>query len=348
MTLSLRTVGDLLAVVFWTVCTAVAVLVVGIESSALRTLLVLPLVVFFPGYALLNVLFPERPGRTTRTSHRPSSDRTERRPQDELSQAPSADSVALGRLERVVLALVISLGLVPLVAFVVNYTPYGFSLRPIMVAVVGVTLVLTTMAVIRRGQLPSSSRRSTSVLSVLSGTVRRYIGDSGYASSDSPDTPHPFAPRTGTHRAFNVLLVIGLLTLVASVGYTAFTPPGDDTGFTEAYLVTETQSGEYTAENLSTNLTSGERTELVLALGNHEHDSVTYTVVTTLDGEEIDRTEVAVDADETRYTEQVFTPRQRGGGEPVPLEFFVYNGDAPDTPSSETADVTVDLWVTIQ
>jgi uncharacterized membrane protein len=159
-------------------------------------------------------------------------------------------------------------------------------------------------------------------------------------------TSAPLVPKTSAHRLLNVLLVVSLLTLAASVGYAALTPPGDDTGFTEAYLVTQTDGGEYTAEELPQQFTAGESKRLFVALGNHEHEQVTYTVVVTLDGTELSRFGTTVAAGETAYVERQITPRQTG--ESLPLQFLVYRGDAPETASSETAYVTTDLWVSVQ
>lgn len=329
-----RSTGDLLVVVLWTAAAVVTVLGVGVEQSLLRTLLVIPLVLFFPGYALLEALFPER-----------SSDAQNERPDsDPTTRAATAGSrlVGLDGLERFVLAIVVSLGLVPLVAFVINYTPYGLRLGPVMTAVAGVTLALSVLGFVRRLRLPAERRRSGSLVRAPATLWSRYV----VGEADGGRTRRPLIPRTGAHRLFNVLLVVSLLTLVGSVGYAAVTPPGDDTGFTEAYLVTQTDTGEYTSEELPNEFTAGESRQLSVALGNHEHERVTYTVVAALDGTELSRVEATVAAGETGYVEREITPQQTGDS--VPLQFFVYKGDAPDTPTPETAYRTVSLWVTIQ
>lgn len=324
--------GDLLAVAAWTVTTAVTVLEVGVDQSLIRTLLVVPLVLFFPGYALLEALFPERSDETA--AHQSHPDAT-----DETVTAGERFS-GIDGFERLALAVVVSLGLVPLVAFVVNYTPYGLGLRSIMVAVTGVTVALCTVGFVRRLRL-SPERRRPSFLRVPAALWSRYVlGDV------DGRTQRSLVPRAKTHRAFNVLLVVSLLTLLGSVGYAAVTPPGDDTGFTEAYLVTQTDAGGYSSENLPRNFTAGESQRLFVALGNHEHERVTYIVVVALDGRELSRFDTTIDAGETRYVERQITPRRTGDS--VPLQFFVYEGDAPETASSESAYRTVNLWISVQ
>jgi uncharacterized membrane protein len=329
-----RSTGDVLVVVLWTVTAVVAVLGVGVEQSFLRTLLVTPLVLLFPGYALLEVLFPERS----------SAAENSRLDSGSTSGATTAGSrlVGIDGLERFVLAIVVSLGLVPLVAFVINYTPYGLRLRPIMTAVAGVTLVFSVLGFVRRLRLPAERRRSSSFTRAPARLWSRYVT----GGADRGRTRRPLVPQTGAHRLFNVLLVVSLLTLAGSVGYAAVTPPGDDTGFTEAYLVTQTGTGEYTSEELPNEFTAGESRQLSVALGNHEHEQVTYTVVATLDGTELSRAETTVAAGETGYVEREITPQQTGDS--LPLQFFVYKGDAPDTPTPETAYRTVELWISVQ
>lgn len=333
MTRWYRSTGDLLVVALWSIAAAVAVLGLEIEQSLLRALLVTPLVLFLPGYALVEALFPER-------STAADSRQSDTLHSDEPTVAESRlDSI--GRLERVVLAVVISLGLVPLVAFVVNYTPYGLRLRPIMVAVVGVTVLLSTVGVVRRRRVPEERRRGQSS-SAVTTLWSRYVGGVRDGSRDR----RSLVPRTNTQRAFNLLLVVSLLVLAGSVGYAALTPPGDDTGFTEVSLVTQTDTGEYTSENLPSNFTAGESTQLFVALGNHEHERTTYTVVVALDGRELGRVGATVAAGETQYVERQISPERTADS--VPLQFFVYQGDAPKTATPETAYRTVKLWISVQ
>ncbi|SFL69954.1 Uncharacterized membrane protein [Halogranum rubrum] len=333
MTRWYRSTGDLLVVALWTLGATFAVLVAGLEQSLLRTVLVAPLILIFPGYALLEVLFPERP-QPSGTTDRPLDSAGARQTVDESS------TTSLDGIERVTLAVVVNLGLVPLVAFVANYTPYGLTLQSVMTAITSVTLVFLLIGFFRRLRV-SPDRRPRGVLARTPARLSRFlVGD-----QSSPGN-RPLVPRTNAQRLFNLLLVVSLLVLAGSVGYAALTPPGDDNGFTETYLVTQTETGDYSSEALPRNFTVGESQRLLVALGNHEHERTTYTVVTTLDGRELSRTEVTVDDGETEYVEREITPQQ--AGDERSLQFFVYKGDAPETPSSKTAYQTADLWITVE
>lgn len=75
-------------------------------------------VLFIPGYSLIQCLYPLR---------------------EELTD-----------LERLALGLGLSLAVVPLVGLILNYTPFGIRLRPIVVSLSALSLALITGAVARR------------------------------------------------------------------------------------------------------------------------------------------------------------------------------------------------------
>jgi hypothetical protein len=75
-------------------------------------------VLFVPGYSLIEALYPKRGD--------------------------------LDGLERLALSIGLSLALVPLVGLVLNYTPWGIRLDPIVVSLVGVTLVLSLVSSVRK------------------------------------------------------------------------------------------------------------------------------------------------------------------------------------------------------
>jgi uncharacterized membrane protein len=73
---------------------------------------------FLPGYSLIEVLYPR---------------------EDELSP-----------LERLALSLGLSLALVPLVGLLLNYTPWGIRLDPVMAALSMLTLALLLVSAYRK------------------------------------------------------------------------------------------------------------------------------------------------------------------------------------------------------
>lgn len=309
-----RSFGDLLVIGSWTLCAAVIVTSGTLEVVPFRLLLVVPVVLFAPGYALISALFPRR--------------------RDDADAGP----ISLDGLERAVLSVVVSIGLVPLVAFVVNYTPYGLTMRPIFLVLTGLTVALGLVAFARRLRLPAERRFGVAPLGSLRRLTTAYTG-----VGDGTDT-RPLSPTTGAQQLLNVLLVVSLLVLAASVGYALVTPPGDDEGFTEAYLLTKS-GGEFTSEHLPKQYTAGQPQTLYVALGNHEGETTQYSVVATLDGNPIDQFSTSVPRGETKRVERRITPQRQGDS--LRLQFLVYKGDAPSNPTADNAYQVVQLWISV-
>ncbi len=108
---------------------AVIVLIAAIILSpfnALRIILGLPIVLFFPGYVLLAALFPKRK--------------------------------RLGGTERVALSFGLSIAVVPLIGLILNYTPWGITLESALYSVASFIFLLSIIATVRRKRLPEEER----------------------------------------------------------------------------------------------------------------------------------------------------------------------------------------------
>lgn len=90
---------------------------------ALGTIFVLCL----PGYSFIKALFPTEPPLKTQTKN-------------------------LDTIERIALSLGLSLALVPIVGLLLNYTPWGIRLTPIVLSLLAMTTVFATIAVAREHQ----------------------------------------------------------------------------------------------------------------------------------------------------------------------------------------------------
>ena len=76
-------------------------------------------VLWLPGYVFIKALFPEK---------------------------------ELDSIERVALSIGMSLALVPIVGLLLNYTPWGIRLTPIVLSLLALTIVFATAAIIRENQ----------------------------------------------------------------------------------------------------------------------------------------------------------------------------------------------------
>lgn len=317
-----RSPVDLFVVALWTTL-AVAAINQAPPSTAVRTLLALPLVIAFPGYVVLAVLFPET-----------SLD-------DENRTEDSGHLATITSVERATLSVALSAAVVPLTAFVLNYTDFGIALEPLSVAVGGLIVGLAFFGLTRRISRSPAERYEIPLAAWLATASSRFLA----TSTDSLRTRSPLEPTTGTRGLLNLLFVLGILAFVVTVGYAAVTPPGDDDPFTELYLVQQTDDGGYTTEDLPRQLTTGQSTQLFVAVGNHEGMSMPYTAVVMLDGREVDRVGGEVPAGETRRFETTIRPEQ--SGENVRLSVLLYRGAVPENPTRENAYRDVHLWVTV-
>ena len=91
-------------------------------------------VLWLPGYTFIKALFPAEP--PIKTSEK-----------------------SLDTIERVALSLGMSLALVPIVGLLLNYTPWGIRLTPIVLSLLALTVVFATAAVIREHQAKIKARK---------------------------------------------------------------------------------------------------------------------------------------------------------------------------------------------
>jgi uncharacterized membrane protein len=118
--------SDLKLVIVWLILAAVSIYMPFINTSPLRVIAALPVVLFIPGYALIAALFPDK------------------------------DDIDL--LERIALSFGLSIAVVPLIGLGLNYTPWGIRLDPIVTSLVIFTIAMVIIAQYRRGILSKEQR----------------------------------------------------------------------------------------------------------------------------------------------------------------------------------------------
>jgi uncharacterized membrane protein len=126
---------------FWitialTLATLVAVFTISADDNPLkyiRYVLGIIFVLWLPGYAFIKALFPQRsPFKTS--------------------------SEDLDTIIRVALSIGMSLALVPMVGLLLNYTPWGITLTPIVLSLVALTVVFSVAALIRENQIVTEKK----------------------------------------------------------------------------------------------------------------------------------------------------------------------------------------------
>lgn len=102
----------------------------------IRYVLGIIFVLWLPGYAFIKALFP--------------------------TQVPiKLPTESLDAIERIALSAGMSLALVPIVGLLLNYTPWGIRLTPIVLSLLALTIVFSTAAIIREHQNKVKANKST-------------------------------------------------------------------------------------------------------------------------------------------------------------------------------------------
>lgn len=319
--------ADITAAVLGVALTVVSVFVPVINETPLRVLVGLVFVLFIPGYALIAALFPESGSGPTSGSETEQSD-------------PTAEDGGIDGIERVALSFGTSIAIVPLVGLVLNFTPFGIRLVPIVASLSILTLGLLAVATRRRRALPAEDRFRVP-----------------YERWGRDVRSELFAPETRVDAALNVFLAISVILAVSSVGY-AVAVPKQGESFSEFYLLTETEDGELVADDYPTEFTAGEPKSLVVGIGNHEHQQLNYTVVvliqrarvvnnsTVVDQQrELRRFETQLADNETWHLQHQVAPELTGTN--LRLVYLLYRGDPPARPSVESAYRELHLWVNV-
>ncbi|MDS0280772.1 DUF1616 domain-containing protein [Haloarcula onubensis] len=334
--------ADLAAVLGLVVLTNLVVFLPVVRETPLRIAFGLPLTLFLPGYALVAALFPEAGESPTdeTTDPPPTADAAGTATDGEDGTMAALSDRGIDGIERVALSFGLSIAVVPLIGLVLNFTPWGIRLVPIMVAVSGFTVSMVVLAAQRRRELPAEERFSV--------PYRQWL-DTGRAELLEPDTR--------ADAILNVVLVCSILLATGSVAY-AVAVPKQGESFSEFYLLTENESGDLVADDYPTEFQPGESRQLTVGIGNQEHERANYTVVVELqrvdvvdnetrvrEATELRRFRPTLAHNETWHRQHTLTPRMTG--ERLRLQYLLYRGE-PATPLNRSAAYReVHLWVTV-
>jgi len=239
------------------------------QNSVLRIVLGLPFLLFFPGYTLQAALFPRK------------SD--------------------LGGTELAALSVGLSVAVVALTGLILNYTPWGVQLYPILTSLALLIVVAAAIAWARRRRLNDEERRAVSFSLNL----------------------QPWRGKTGVDRVLSLVLAVVVLGTLGSIGY-AVAAPGEEERFTEFYLLGP--GGRM--EGYPDELVVGEKATVIVCIANHEHKDVDYALEITIDGaRQGEITRIALAQDEKWQQQVSFAPDRAGEGQRV--EFVLHKDGEP-------------------
>lgn len=308
------------------------VLGIGSVPAPVRVWIGLPLVMIIPGYAVVSALFPKRaPGDLDGNVSALGADAIPHRIQ-------SLSKRGLAGAERAALGFAVSVMLVPVYILLIRFSPLGYSIESIVGILASVTVIASLAAFVRHRELAPVDNTGYTVAGALAafrGSLRRPKLDA----------------------ALSVLVVVCILFAGVSAAF-ALSAPTDANTFTDFYLVTQTDDGEYVEGNYPSSFTAGEPSELFVGIENREQRPMEYTVVVQLQrvrqqGDEVNvltRTRLAsfstqVDTGETTYAPTSLAPEALG--ENFRLTYLLYRGEAPSTPTTENAYRYGFIWVDV-
>ena len=187
-----------------------------------RIILGLPLALLFPGYATAAVLFPK---------------------EEELDN-----------IERMALSFLFSIAIVSLIGLILNFTPLGIKLEPVLYSVSGFTFVISLVAIWRRSKIPEEDRFSITSGSGIPGWSEGFFG-----------------------KLLTILVVASILGAIGMLGYYMASPAVES--YTEFYMLDI--NGE--SQNYPDEISVGDEARVTLVIINKEQKSERYLVEVIVD-----------------------------------------------------------------
>jgi len=260
---------------------ALILFIIFFPSNILRIILGIPFVLFCPGYTLMAALFTKKEG--------------------------------MGGIERVALSFGLSIAVVPLIGLILNYTPWGIRLEPILYSAASFILIASIIAWLRRRRLTEHERFAIQFQVTMPGWSEGVWG-----------------------KVLAITVVVAILATLGTLGYVIATPKVGET-FTEFYILG--QDGK--AANYPKELKIGEKGEVIVGIVNHEGKEVSYRVEVVAGSQESTEVGPVVLVDEQKWEGEVsFVPEVAGENQKV--EFLLYK-DGEVEPCLEPLHLWVDV-----
>jgi len=231
---------------------------------------------------------------------------------------------SLSGIERIALSFGLSIAVVPLIGLILNYTPWGIRPNPILISITAFIVVMCGIAWYRRRNLQEAERFGVEIHPHLTSPFK----GEGFLGS--------WKEQSAVDRVLSVVLVLAIVGAIGTLGYVIATPKVGEK-FTEFYIL----GPQGKAEGYPTELTLGEKGEVIVGIVNHEQEEMDYQVKVFLNGTDAgvkawleEGEELLVLADNTINAEGLaheekwegrllFEPLQRG--EEQELEFLLFS-----------------------
>jgi uncharacterized membrane protein len=291
-------------------------------SSIIRAVIGLPFMLFFPGYTLTAALFPVNKKRDVQET-------------EGIKSARGIDAV-----ERTALSFGMSIAVTSLLGLILNYTPWGISLIPVLITNSAFIIIMSIIAMIRLNRLPED-------LKTGHWFRLRIPGWSG----------------STLNKTLSAILTIAILGVVVSLVFTIVNPKIGEK-YSEFYILGNTgQADDYptvfkmaggiiteVSYDKGVTFTEDKEGRVTLGIINKEQETISYSVQITINGlpADIDYNGTTMSRLEKISLEQGekweeligFAPKQIGEKQKVELSLF--NND------SGTPEDTLHFWISVK
>ena len=256
-----------------------------LPNNIIRIVLGLPVVLFFPGYTLLSALFPRRE--------------------------------SLSGIERFALSFGISMAVVPLIGLILNYTPWGIRLYPILISLFIFIFSMSVIGWYRNRKLPQEESVSLCI------------------NLKFPSLSQMWSGQSKRDKIVTVVLAVMVIGAIGALVYVIKQPRAVEK-FTEFYILND--KGK--ASDYPSTVIFGQSAQVILGIINHENETTAYNIEITLGGKNIQEIgPFNLNAEEKQEQEVTITPVQTGDKQK--LEFLLYKGDSTNVYES------VHLWIDV-
>lgn len=216
--------GDMKIILIWTALCILSLVISVVSQSFLRLILAVPVILFIPGYVLIAALFP--------------------------------DTKDIDTIERLVFSIGSSIVVTPLLGLLLNFTPWGIRLEPVVISLTVFIIAMTGIAAYRRSTIPPESRYCMPVPEIL-----RMLPEGAASRNQTP----------GSRIVFGIGVFAILLLIVSLVIVTTLPAAGDK--FTEFFILGENRTADTYPELVS----PGIQKVLYTGIGDHEYRTMNYT-----------------------------------------------------------------------
>lgn len=244
--------------------------------------------------------------------------------------------------EQLALSIGLSLAVVPVLGLVTYLSPWSLTEATVVSVVAIYVVLISVLAAVRRSSHTTGSRAESRFGNRVAGSALTI--------------PSP-SKMTTTQLLVNGVLVVSVLAATATLGMALLAPP-EEAGTTDLHLLTES-GDKLVANEYPETVTTGEEAQITVGVTNDEGTRTEYTAVAELQRVRIDGQSVVV-VDKTsvgRYQfaledgntwRQQLTIEPTLIGENLRFAVYLYRGEAPPRPSSETAYREATLWLDVQ